>query len=322
MSKITYEDRCVIEKNHKEGVSYRKTAAELGLSKTAVYYEVQTKKNPDGTYKADAANFRSQEIRYRLKINQRKIKNPEILDIIEKQLKRKKSPYDISCCIKQKHPKKYHISYETIYNIIFSYKNMMNHRCENWYKHLRYKHKKRHKRGHSSRHRQRNKYFHSLKNISKQRKEAFSVWEVDTMYLYSGFIAVAVDRVSKKIMAMPIPALKAEIMDKAMRFLFARVPQISAIICDRGSENVSFKNWQRFLNTRVYACDPGSPWQKGLVESTIRQLRCTFGRNTKYENITNKDVYKEAARLNNMRRSSLNGMTSNEVYYQNLAKVS
>ena len=86
--------------------------------------------------------------------------------------------------------------------------------------------------------------------------------------------------------------------------------------------NVSFKNWQRFLNTRVYACDPGSPWQKGLVESTIRQLRCTFGRDTKYENITNKDVYKEAARLNNMRRSSLNGMTSNEVYYRNLAKVS
>ena len=101
MSKITYEDRCVIEKNHKEGVSYRKTAAELGLSKTAVYYEVQTKNNPDGTYKADTANFRSQGIRYRLKINQRKITNPEILDIIEKQLKRKKSPNNIIFRMKQ-----------------------------------------------------------------------------------------------------------------------------------------------------------------------------------------------------------------------------
>ena len=116
---------------------------------------------------------------------------------------------------------------------------------------------------------------HYRKTIKKE--QAFSVWEVDMVYLRSGFIAAAVDRISKKIMAMPIPALF-----------------VTAV-------NVSFRNRQRFLNTRVYACDPGPPWQKGLAESTIRQLRCTFGRKTNYENITNKDVYKEAARLNNMR---------------------
>ena len=196
----------------------------------------------------------------------------------------------------------------------------MHHRCENWYKHLHYKHKKKHLRGYLSQYRAKRKYFPSIRNISKQRKQYFSVWEVDTMYLRSGFIVVAVEKVSKKIMAMPISDLRAETMSNAMRFLFARVPQISAIICDRGSENVSFKNWQRFLNTRVYACDPGSPWQKGLVENTIRQLRYTFKRNTDYKNITNKGVYKEVARLNNMHRNYLNGLTSKQVYYQNLAK--
>ena len=117
----------------------------------------------------------------------------------------------------------------------------------------------------------------------KKRNEGWSYrkiasWEIDTMYLRSGFIVVAVEKLSKKIMAMPIPNLQAETMDYAMRFLFSRVEKISAIICDRGSENVRFRSWQRFLNTRVYACKPGSPWQKGLLERSIRQLRCTFKR--------------------------------------------
>ena len=147
MSKITYTERCVIEKKHKEGVSYRQIAKELGFSKTAIFYEVKTKKNKNGIYNAERSHFHSQKIRYRLKINQRKIHNPEILKIIEKQLKREKSPYDISCYIKKQYPRQYHISHETIYNIIFSYKNIMYHECENWYKYLHYKHKKRHVRG-------------------------------------------------------------------------------------------------------------------------------------------------------------------------------
>ena len=92
--------------------------------------------------------------------------------------------------------------------------------------------------------------------MSERAKKQFSIWEVDTMYLRSGFIVAAVERVSKKIMAVRIPNLRAETMDQAMRFLFSRVPKILAIICDRGSENVHFRNWQRFLHARVYACAP------------------------------------------------------------------
>ena len=123
-------------------------------------------------------------------------------------------------------------------------------------------------------------------------------------------------------MAVRIPNLRAETMDQAMRFLFSRVPKMLAIICDRGSENVHFRNWQKFLNARVYACDPGSPWQKGLVEGSIRQLRCTFKRDRLYSTISNKEIYTEAARLNNMHRFSLNGKNSKQIYYQNLAKAS
>lgn len=322
MYKIKYEDRCVIEKKRKEGWGCRKIARELGLSKTAVFHELKSKSDQNGEYRADFAHFRSEKIRYRFKKEQRKIEKPEILDLVKRQLKRKKSPYDIACYIKRKYPKALHISHETIYKIIFSCKNIAYHRCENWYKRLRYKCKKRHVRGYLSPYRAKKKYFPSLRKISQKDKKQFSVWEIDTMHLRSGFIVVAVEKVSKKIMAALIPNLKAKTMDHAMRFLFSRVPKISAIICDRGSENSSFKNWQRFLNTRVYACDPGSPWHKGLVEGSVKQLRYTFKRDTIYSSISDKELYKEVARLNNMHRLSLNGKNSNQIYYQNLAKAS
>ena len=92
MYKITYEDRCVIEKRRKEGWSYRRTARELGLSKTAIFHEVKSKSNGSGKYEAEQAHFRSGITRRRLKTEQRKINNPEILNLVEKQLKREKSP--------------------------------------------------------------------------------------------------------------------------------------------------------------------------------------------------------------------------------------
>ena len=97
---------------------------------------MKSKSNGSGKYEAEQAHFKSQQIRCRYKHSQRKINNSQILDIVEKQLKRKKSPYDIACYIKKKYPKNLHISYETVYKIIFSCRNTASHRCENWYKQL------------------------------------------------------------------------------------------------------------------------------------------------------------------------------------------
>ena len=142
------------------------------------------------------------------------------------------------------------------------------------------------------------------------------------IYYGRGFIAVAVERVSRKIMAMPIANLKADTMARALQFLFARVEKIDAIIIDRGTENSRFRDIQRMLNTRIFACDPGAPWQKGLVENSIHLLRYTFPRKTRYEDISENDVYKAVANLNSMHRVVLNGKSSREVYSQNLLKVS
>ena len=53
MYKITYEDRCVIEKRREEGWGCRKIAKALGLSKTAIFHELKSKSNQTGKYKQD-----------------------------------------------------------------------------------------------------------------------------------------------------------------------------------------------------------------------------------------------------------------------------
>ena len=145
-------------------------------------------------------------------------------------------------------------------------------------------------------------------------KKAYGVWQVDIMYIKHGTIFVAVETVSKKVMLQLVYDLKAETILKACRFIFSRVENIKAIICDRGSENSQYKNCQRILNTVVYQCDAGKPYQKGLVEQTNGILRKYLSRKTDARTLRQKDVYKYGAMLNSMRRVSLNGRSAREVY--------
>ncbi len=93
------------------------------------------------------------------------------------------------------------------------------------------------------------------------------------MHIKHGYIFVAVETLSKKVMAHLLYDLKAETIQLAYRYLFSRIDEITAVICDRGSENSGFRNIQRMLHTVVYFCDAGKPYQKGLVEQTNGLLR-------------------------------------------------
>ncbi len=75
-----------------------------------------------------------------------------------------------------------------------------------------------------------------------------------------------------------------------------------------------FRNIQRMLHTVVYFCDAGKPYQKGLVEQTNGLLRRYLPRSTDARTLTQKEVYKYATRLNNMRRVSLKGRNAREIY--------
>ena len=124
----------------------------------------------------------------------------------------------------------------------------------NLYKYLPRKNKKKHIRGHLNPYRAYKRYWRSIHRMPNGLKENFGVWQIDAMHITGGYILVCVEVVSKRVMSMPLKYLTADACLEALKLMFSRVENIKALICDRGSENTKFKEIQRVLNTRVYAC--------------------------------------------------------------------
>ena len=71
--------------------------------------------------------------------------------------------------------------------------------------------------------------------MPERLNKSFGVWQIDAMHICKGYILVCVEVVSKKVMALPIKHLTSEACLQALKFLFSRVENIKAIICDRGA---------------------------------------------------------------------------------------
>ncbi len=314
MSKINFIARRAIEKGREDGKSCRKIAQEIGVSKSAVAYEINRYKLPNGNYYAELAHWMSQKISRGRNQKRGKFLQKKLLLIIDKLLRDRRSPKDISLYLKKMYPdqKDLQISHESIYKLAYCFANLTGNPCRSWYRYLLRKRKKRRFRHQPEPYRR--CYRRSIHAMLPGLKKAFGVWQMDIMYIKNGYIFVVVETVSKKVMAKLVYDLKAETIQKACRFLFSRVEDIKAMICDRGSENSGFRDMQRILHTVFYFCDAGKPYQKGLVEQTNGILRKYLPRNTDARSLTQKDVYKYAARLNSMHRVSLNGRTASEVY--------
>ena len=280
---LTLDDRVKIENLLSKGKSYQKIAKSIGKTKSTISYEVN-RKSCGGSYNAKLAQEITEIKRNSVNSLRSKYTNQGLMDELEFQLKRKRSPKDIASRFKEKFPqnKQMQISHETIYKIIFSFKNTnIFEKLANLYKYLPRKNKKKNIRGHLNPYRAYKRYWRSIHRMPNGLKENFGVWQIDAMHITGGYILVCVEVVSKRVMSMPLKYLTADACLEALKLMFSRVENIKALICDRGSENTKFKEIQRVLNTRVYACDPGCPWQKGLVEGTIRLLRRHFPNNYK-----------------------------------------
>lgn len=317
---IKYQDRLVIQEKITQGESYSEIGKAIGKRKSAVYYEIKNKSKGDqycAEY-AQEATVRGKAVANSLR---NKYANPRLMLLMRDFLKKGRSPKDIAMRVRKKFAddKSMRISHETIYRIAFTFKNRKTFKyLADLYQYLPRKNKKKHTRGHISPYRVKSRYWRSIHQMHEKFKKSFGTWEIDAMHIKNGYILVCIEVFSKKTMAIPVQNLTAISCLRALRDLFSRIKDVKAMICDRGSENTQYKALQRMLNTRVYACDPGSPWQKGLVEGTIRLFRRYFPKDCDYNRITPKNVYRVCALLNTMYRASLGKKTANEVYYENL----
>ena len=235
MVKVNLIVRKAIEKGLDDGKSYRKIAEEVGVSKSTVSYEINQYRYAHwcahDTYNPVLADFINRERAKRKNKTRRKFLQTELLHIVGKLLvKDRRSPKDISLYLKKIYPnrKDLQISHESIYKLVNDFANIKGHAYRYWYRYLP---KKRKRKGFRHRSKAHKRYYgRSIHAMDTDIKKSFGIWQIDIAYIKNGYIFVAVETFSKKVMAKLVYDLKAETIQKACRFLFSRVDTIKAII--------------------------------------------------------------------------------------------
>lgn len=68
-----------------------------------------------------------------------------------------------------------------------------------------------------------------------------------------------------------------------------------SVTWDRGTELADYERIQLALDTKLYFCDPHSPWQRGTNENTNRLLRFWFEKGSNLSSHTAEDLARVAA---------------------------
>lgn len=218
-----------------------------------------------------------------------------------------------------------HISHETIYKSLYVQsrgvlkKELM--------KHLRYGHKMRHTKAHSTRGDRGSIRIVKGVSISERPPEVEDRaipghWEGD---LISGsknsHIVTLVERQSRYTILAQINGKDTESVINALIREMIKLPMYlrKTLTWDRGMEMAKHHDFSIATDMDVYFCDPRSPWQRGTNENTNRLLRQYFPKKTPLGHFSQDDLNEVAKELNERPRKTLDYRTPTEVILNSVA---
>jgi len=143
---------------------------------------------------------------------------------------------------------------------------------------------------------------------------AIGHWEGDTIVGSERKLRIVtyVDKVSGYLIADKVTG-SADMIHHRAKTQFKNIP-CTSITYDNGSEFALHRLIERDTKATVYFADPGKPHQRGTNENTNGLLRQYFPKGSAFATITNTDVQRAVARLNNRPRKRLNYLTPREVF--------
>lgn len=119
-------------------------------------------------------------------------------------------------------------------------------------------------------------------------------WEGDLIIGkdHASALGTLVERTTRVLILVPLKRKDAESVAKAfareMRTLPEQLKQ--TLTYDRGSEMARHKLFTSLSKTRVYFCDPQSPWQRGSNESMNGRIRRFFPKGTDFNKVSKKEI--------------------------------
>jgi len=293
---FTLAERESLQKLKQAGKSNSEIARVLGKHRSTIGREVKRNSNRDGSYHHWRATVlyicrRKKSVRRLL------ITIPAIAEFVTRCLDQYWSPEIIS-----KRWKMFGgvgLSHSTIYRAIKK-KQLPNITARS---HLRRRGKR--KNSHAS---QTIKPVHTIHDrplIVEQRGRLGDL-EGDTMYgaIGKGVLLTLVDRQSRLLYSTRIASRDSSLVKDAFNAVLDGI-NVNSITLDNGSEFAKFSEIESQLNTTIYFADPHSPWQRGSNENINGQLRFFFPKGTDFLKVSDEDLQKVVALINNRPRKCL-----------------
>ena len=279
---LTSSERGKIETYVEAKMSISEIARKMGRAKSTICVEIRRSRY-NGRYDANIAHKRAQK-RRKESHKHTKWRDVNLLNFIEKHLKKRWSPEIISMQLKKE--KGWKFSHSSIYTLI------KKHRPE-WMKYLINKGRKRRKLTHPAS----AKFIPERVSIDKRpeivgTRERFGDWEADTVVSCRGGKACLAVFVERKTRMYLIKKMKdksaAEMLAATIRALGNY--HVKTISYDNGTENANHIYANNILNCKSFFCNPYHSWEKGAIENRNKILRQFLPKGTNFDLISEDEI--------------------------------
>lgn len=330
---LTLDKREILGRLLGQGQSIRGIARILGYSPSAISQEIKKgtkKRNGRGRYDHRLAHHRSYW-RRKLAYHKKDLFLPEVVDYVRRGLEQYWSPEQIAGRIRLDHPHspQMRICFKTIYRWLNAGSQSKNpNQWRIYYKYLRLKRGGKRFGCFECDTRGCRSGLPSIEGRPKQVEERsrFGDWECDLIrgYKGQGYLATLVERSTGLLLAQPCENKSMSTVNQAVISLLYGLPQclVRTITVDRGKEFYGFETIEKKLGTRMYFCHPNCPNERGQNEQANGLLRQFFPKRKPLSGVSNEEVKRAVALINNRPKKKLGYRTTMELIAErNLSKV-
>lgn len=312
-TQISKEERLKLESYLEAGLTQECAAGKLGRNKGTISREVERNRDPvSGRYDARAAHARSKRRRY--KPPKKLETDSDLQEYVVRRLLHHDSPEEIAGKLKRIQGERV-IHFDTIYWWIYQERRDL----RIWLRHGK-KYRWRRKKGTRLREKQRElgkkRWIHERPEVIEKRIR-LGDWEGDTILgsEKTERIATYVDRRSGYLVARRTTA-KAFDFRIQTKIAFKKIPKKKRLSCtyDNGSEMAEHELIERDTGMTIYFSHPYCSHERGTNENTNGLLREFFPKKMAFATITQKELDRAVANLNNRPRKRLDYATPAEVF--------
>jgi transposase, IS30 family len=155
-------------------------------------------------------------------------------------------------------------------------------------------------------------------------KKRIGDWEGDTLIgaHHRGAILSCTERKSKLTLLRKLDTKGAlEVKREFIDLLAPVADKVFTITLDNGKEFCEHKAIAAGLNAQIYFAHPYASWERGFNENTNGLIRQYLPKKTDFALVTDGEVLRVEARLNNRPRKTLGFKTPNEVFFKHRLRL-